>query len=206
MPSEGLWLARVRHWCTGVACFFCCFLPQFLCTIHRKLFLVLFIVRLYSTAQWSVFHVDNASLRSLPIPGFPAPSHFSGERKTVIFRSPWRLNHSTVLSASCFYLYFCLQLILSLAFNQAVRLNALRFEAPSDGRGPRSLRLFVNQPTTPDFDACESLTSVQDIVYALRSTLVYFSRSTVLMHLCSYTSLIVISCIPGCVCFALHFV
>lgn len=60
----------------------------FLCTIHRKLFLVLFNVRLYSTAQGSMFHVDNASLRSLPIPGFPAPSHFSGERKTVIFRSP----------------------------------------------------------------------------------------------------------------------
>jgi thioredoxin len=56
------------------------------------------------------------------------------------------------------------QLIISLPFNQAVRVNALRIEAPSDGRGPRSLRLFINQPNTPDFDACEALTSVQDLV------------------------------------------
>ena len=61
-------------------------------------------------------------------------------------------------------------------------MNALRIEAPSDGRGPRSLRLFTNQPMTPDFDACEALTSVQDLVYALASFFVAHSHNLLLAH------------------------
>ncbi|KAM7534502.1 hypothetical protein Aperf_G00000106954 [Anoplocephala perfoliata] len=52
------------------------------------------------------------------------------------------------------------QLIIFLTFNQLVKLHSLRITAPEDS-GPKNIKLFTNQLTTPDFDACESATAVQ---------------------------------------------
>merc|ERR1711971_637911 len=43
------------------------------------------------------------------------------------------------------------QLILALAFNQPVKIHSLRFNAPKD-KGPKNVRVFMNQPTTIDFN------------------------------------------------------
>jgi thioredoxin len=55
------------------------------------------------------------------------------------------------------------QLILALAFNQPVRVHSLRFKAPKDC-GPKTVRIFMNQPNTVDFDAADGMGSAQDIV------------------------------------------
>lgn len=55
------------------------------------------------------------------------------------------------------------QLILSLSFNQAVKIHSLKFKAPAQ-LGPKNIRLFINQPRTLDFDQAESSVSVQDLV------------------------------------------
>lgn len=54
------------------------------------------------------------------------------------------------------------QLILSLAFSQAVKVHSLKIKAPKD-TGPKNLKLFINQPRTIDFDMADSNTSVQDL-------------------------------------------
>lgn len=54
------------------------------------------------------------------------------------------------------------QLILSIAFNQAVKIHSLKFKAP-EKLGPKNLKIFINQPRTIDFDQAESCTSVQDL-------------------------------------------
>lgn len=46
------------------------------------------------------------------------------------------------------------QLVLNVAFNQVVKIHSLRIEAPED-KGPKTIKLFVNLPSTPDFDYCE---------------------------------------------------
>jgi len=55
------------------------------------------------------------------------------------------------------------QIILSVTFNQAVKVHSLKIKAPKD-KGPKNLRIFVNQPTTLDFDKADSMVAVQDIV------------------------------------------
>lgn len=55
------------------------------------------------------------------------------------------------------------QLILSISFNQAVKIHVLKFKAP-EKLGPKNLNIFINQPRTIDFDMAESHTSVQDLV------------------------------------------
>jgi len=52
------------------------------------------------------------------------------------------------------------QLIISLSFNQAVKLHSLKITAPTD-KGPRNIKLFINQPQTLDFDSAESMAAVQ---------------------------------------------
>lgn len=54
------------------------------------------------------------------------------------------------------------QLIISIAFNQAVKIHSLKIKAPSD-KGPKTVRIFINQPRTLDFDLADSYTSVQDL-------------------------------------------
>lgn len=55
------------------------------------------------------------------------------------------------------------QLIISIAFNQAVKIHSLKIKAPAD-KGPKNIRLFINQPRTLDFDLADSYTSIQDLV------------------------------------------
>lgn len=55
------------------------------------------------------------------------------------------------------------QLILSITFNQVVKIHSLKFKAP-EGNGPKDMKLFINQPRTIDFDMADSHTSTQDLV------------------------------------------
>lgn len=56
------------------------------------------------------------------------------------------------------------QLILSVTFNQAVKIHSIKLKAP-EKLGPKTMKLFINQPRTIDFDQAESSTAVQDIKY-----------------------------------------
>ncbi|XP_031638889.1 thioredoxin-like protein 1 [Contarinia nasturtii] len=55
------------------------------------------------------------------------------------------------------------QLILSVTFNQAVKIHSIKLKAP-EKLGPKTLKLFINQPRTIDFDQAECCTAIQDIV------------------------------------------
>jgi len=55
------------------------------------------------------------------------------------------------------------QLILALAYNQGVKLHSIKVKAPAD-KGPKTVRIFINQPNTLDFDKADSMTSTQDLV------------------------------------------
>ncbi|XP_058816036.1 thioredoxin-like protein 1 [Topomyia yanbarensis] len=55
------------------------------------------------------------------------------------------------------------QLIISSTFNQLVKISAINFKAPLS-HGPKKVRIFINQPSTIDFDMAESQVSVQDLV------------------------------------------
>lgn len=52
------------------------------------------------------------------------------------------------------------QLIMSIAFNQAVKLHSLKINAPAQ-KGPKNIKVFINQPRTLDFDSAESMAPVQ---------------------------------------------
>lgn len=54
------------------------------------------------------------------------------------------------------------QLILSITFNQLVKIHSLKFKAPAQ-LGPKEIKLLINQPRTIDFDQAESMTSVQEL-------------------------------------------
>lgn len=56
------------------------------------------------------------------------------------------------------------QLILSVTFNQAVKIHSIKLKAP-EKLGPKSLKIFINQPRTIDFDMAENMSAVQDIAY-----------------------------------------
>jgi len=58
------------------------------------------------------------------------------------------------------------QLILALAYNQAVKLHSLKIKAPKD-KGPKTIRVFINQPNTLDFDKADSMMSTQDITLSV---------------------------------------
>lgn len=55
------------------------------------------------------------------------------------------------------------QLIMSLTFSQVVKVHSLKFKGPSD-KGPKTIKLFINQPRTIDFDMADSNTSVQELL------------------------------------------
>jgi thiol-disulfide isomerase/thioredoxin len=54
------------------------------------------------------------------------------------------------------------QLIISISFNQSVKIHSLKVRGPQD-TGPKHIKLFINQPRTIDFDMGESCTSVQEL-------------------------------------------
>jgi len=54
------------------------------------------------------------------------------------------------------------QLIISITFNQSVKIHSLRIKAPAD-KGPKRIRIFINQPRTLDFDMADSYASIQDL-------------------------------------------
>lgn len=64
------------------------------------------------------------------------------------------------------------QLILSVTFNQAVKIHSIKLKAP-EKLGPKTMKLFINQPRTIDFDQAESSTAVQDITYVFYSIATY---------------------------------
>jgi len=52
------------------------------------------------------------------------------------------------------------QLIMSIAFQQPVKLHSLKLQAPDD-KGPKTIKLFINQPRTLDFDQADSMEPTQ---------------------------------------------
>merc|ERR1719222_1821467 len=50
------------------------------------------------------------------------------------------------------------QLIISLSFNQVVKVQSLRIKAPANC-GPKTIRVFKNLPNTLDFTGAETMTS-----------------------------------------------
>lgn len=54
------------------------------------------------------------------------------------------------------------QLIISVTFNQAVKIHSIKMKAPPKN-GPKHVKLWINQPVTIDFDKAESTIAVQDI-------------------------------------------
>ncbi|KRT79143.1 Thioredoxin, partial [Oryctes borbonicus] len=54
------------------------------------------------------------------------------------------------------------QLIISLTFNQGVKVHSLKMKAPAD-KGPKNIRIFINQPRTLDFDMAEACSCVQEL-------------------------------------------
>jgi len=55
------------------------------------------------------------------------------------------------------------QLMLTISFNQSVKVHSLKISAPSDGSGPKTIKLFVNQPNEVDFDSGERMEGVQKL-------------------------------------------
>lgn len=54
------------------------------------------------------------------------------------------------------------QLILTLAFSQPIKLHSIKLRAP-EGFGPKTLKLFLNQPMSLDFQKAETSEPVQTI-------------------------------------------
>lgn len=55
------------------------------------------------------------------------------------------------------------QLILTIAFSQAVKIHSLKIEAPNDGRAPKTIKIFTNQPSSVDFDQAEGMEAIQKL-------------------------------------------
>nr|CAD7458387.1 unnamed protein product [Timema tahoe] len=55
------------------------------------------------------------------------------------------------------------QLIVSITFNQSVKIHSLKIKSPQD-KGPKTIKLFINQPRTLDFDMADSYQAVQELV------------------------------------------
>lgn len=54
------------------------------------------------------------------------------------------------------------QLILNIAFNQAVKIHSLKLKAPQK-HGPKKIKLFINQPVTLDFDSATGTAALQEL-------------------------------------------
>lgn len=54
------------------------------------------------------------------------------------------------------------QLIIYVTFSQFIRLQGIQINGPKDS-GPKTVKLFINQTSTPDFDSCEAGEAVQTL-------------------------------------------
>lgn len=54
------------------------------------------------------------------------------------------------------------QLIITMAFSQPIKLHSIKIRAPEE-YGPKTLKLFLNQPSSLDFDKAESAEPIQQI-------------------------------------------
>jgi hypothetical protein len=57
---------------------------------------------------------------------------------------------------------------MSIAFTQAVKVHSLKIKGPQD-KGPKTIKLFINQPRTLDFDMADSYQAIQEIQYVSRN-------------------------------------
>lgn len=64
-------------------------------------------------------------------------------------------NKQTYLESDCDE-----QLIITLSFSQPIKLHSIKIRAP-EGYGPKTMKLFLNQPSSLDFDKAESSEPVQ---------------------------------------------
>ncbi|KAL0267969.1 UNVERIFIED_CONTAM: hypothetical protein PYX00_010082 [Menopon gallinae] len=55
------------------------------------------------------------------------------------------------------------QLIISVNFTQSVKLHSIKIKAP-EAQGPKTVKVFINQPRLLDFDLAESSVPVQELV------------------------------------------
>lgn len=55
------------------------------------------------------------------------------------------------------------QLLINVVFNTPVKVHSFVMKAPTDGSGPRQIKLYVNRPTM-GFSDVDNLTSAQDLV------------------------------------------
>lgn len=54
------------------------------------------------------------------------------------------------------------QLLITLEFNQQVKIHSLKFNGPQD-KGPKTIRIFINQPNPLDFDSALRNKCTQEI-------------------------------------------
>lgn len=66
-------------------------------------------------------------------------------------------NKQTYLESDCDE-----QLIMTLSFSQPIKLHSIQVRAPKE-YGPKTLKLFLNQPSSLDFDKAESSEPVQQL-------------------------------------------
>lgn len=66
-------------------------------------------------------------------------------------------NQQTYLESDCDE-----QLIISIAFSQPIKLHSIKIRAPPE-YGPKTLKIFQNQPMTLDFEKAESSEPVQQV-------------------------------------------
>ncbi|XP_031568357.1 thioredoxin-like protein 1 [Actinia tenebrosa] len=55
------------------------------------------------------------------------------------------------------------QLLFTIAFNQPVKIHSIKLQAPNDGKAPKTIKLFINQTKTLDFDSAEQFTPIQTL-------------------------------------------
>uniref|UniRef100_H2ZHR8 Thioredoxin-like protein 1 n=1 Tax=Ciona savignyi TaxID=51511 RepID=H2ZHR8_CIOSA len=53
------------------------------------------------------------------------------------------------------------ELLLSLTFNQVVKLHSIKCQGPADGAAPKTIKIFINQPNLMDFDSARDNSPVQ---------------------------------------------
>ena len=58
-----------------------------------------------------------------------------------------------------------------------MKIHSIKIKAPKD-QGPKTLRFFINQPRTIDFDSAESTQPTQEIMYAFFRTNIFLGISS----------------------------